>query len=82
MALIATHLNAEVIPVVTVAIGTYSPSPPTSIPPPPFSPYLISLMVFVDVKHHVYLLIKAKRVMIAEHEAIVEPFFFFYKGID
>ena len=33
-------------------------SPPTSIPPPPptFSPSLISLMVSVDVKHHVYLL--------------------------
>ena len=24
--------------------------------PPPFSPYLISLMVSVDVKHHAYLL--------------------------
>jgi len=34
----------------------------------------------VDVKHHVYLLIKAKRVMIAEHEATVEPFFFFTKA--
>ena len=29
----------------------------TSIPPPPFSPSLISLMVSVDVKHHVYLLL-------------------------
>ena len=36
------------------------PSSPTSIPPcPPFSPSLISLMVSVDVKHHVYLLIPA-----------------------
>ena len=26
------------------------------MPPPPFSPSLISLMVSVDVKHHVYLL--------------------------
>ena len=33
------------------------PLPPTSMPPsPPFSPSLISLMVSVDVKHHVYLL--------------------------
>ena len=37
------------------------PPPPhthttTSIPPAPFSPSLISLMVSVDVKHHVYLL--------------------------
>ena len=32
----------------------------TSIPPPPtFSPTLISLVVSVDVKHHVYLLILA-----------------------
>ena len=31
------------------------PHPPISIPrPPPFSPSLISLMVFVDVKHNVY----------------------------
>ena len=29
---------------------------PTSIPLPPFSPPLVSLMVSVDVKHHVYLL--------------------------
>ena len=49
MALIAVHLNAEVILVVT-------PSPPTSIPLPPFSPSLISRTVSVDVKHHVYLL--------------------------
>ena len=34
-----------------------SPSSPTSIPPPPFTPSLISLMVSVDVKHHVYLLV-------------------------
>ena len=38
--------------------GIYSPSSPTSIPPfPPFCPSLISLMVSVDVKHHVYLLV-------------------------
>ena len=40
----------QVILVVTVSL------PPTSIPLPSFSPSLISLMVSVDVKHHVYLL--------------------------
>ena len=44
MALIAAHLNARIILVVTVAIGT------------PLSPSLISLMVSVDVKRRVYLL--------------------------
>ena len=39
----------------SVAIGILSPSSPTSIPTSPFSPSLISLMVSVDVKHHVYL---------------------------
>ena len=39
------------------AIGIYSSPLPTSpYPLPPFSPSLISLMVSVDVKHHVYLL--------------------------
>ena len=33
----------------------HTPSPPPP-PPPPFSPSIISLTVFVDVKHHVYLL--------------------------
>ena len=58
MALIAAHLNAGHSGGDSVAIGIYSPSSPTSIPsppPPPFSPSLISLMVSVDVKHHVYL---------------------------
>ena len=41
MALIAAHLNAGVI---------------LSVPLPPFSPSLISLVVSVDVKHRVYLL--------------------------
>ena len=42
----------------SVAIGIYSPSSPSSPPSPlpPLSPSLISLMVSVDVKHHVYLL--------------------------
>ena len=54
MALIAAHLNADHSGDDSVAIGIYSPSFPTSIPP--FSPSLISLMVSVDVKHHVYIL--------------------------
>ena len=49
----------QVILVVTVSgtIGIYSLSlfPHLHTPPPPFSPSLISLMVSVDVKHHVYL---------------------------
>ena len=62
MALIAAHLNAGHSNGDSVAIGIYSPSFHTSIPPshptppPPFSPSPISLMVSVDVKHHVYLL--------------------------
>ena len=60
MSLIAVHLNAGHSGGDSVAIGVYiyvySPSSPTSMPPfPPFSPSLISLMVSVDVKHHVYL---------------------------
>ena len=56
MALIAFHFKAGVILVVDgVAIGIIITSLfPTSIPPPPFSPSLINLMVSVDVKHHVY----------------------------
>ena len=56
MALVAAHLNAGHFGGDSVAINIYSPSSPTSIPPSPFSPSLISLMVSVDVKHHVYLL--------------------------
>ena len=41
----------------SVAIGLYSPSSPhLRTPFPPFSPSLMSLVVSVDVKHHVYLL--------------------------
>ena len=60
MALIAAHLNVGHSGGDSVAIGIiYSPSSHTSIPPfTPFSPSLISLMVSVDVKHHVYLLIE------------------------
>ena len=39
-----------------------SPSPPTSIPPSPFFPSLISCTVSVDVKHHVYCLQPASTV--------------------
>ena len=49
----------QIILVVSVAIGIYTlplPPPPYPLPFPPFSPSLISLMVSVDVKHHVYLL--------------------------
>ena len=54
MALIAAHLNAGHSGGDSAVIGIYSPSSPTSFPP--FSLSLISLMVSVDVKRHVYLL--------------------------
>ena len=63
MALIAARLNAGHSGGDSVAIGIYSTSSPTfiplppSMPPPPFSSSLISLVVSVDVKHHVYLLV-------------------------
>jgi len=53
MALIAAHLNAGHSGGDSVAIGIYSPSSPTSIPPFPQCGG-ISLVVSVDVKHHVY----------------------------
>ena len=53
MAIIAAHVNAGVI-LMVILIGISFPSFPTSIPPPPFPPSLISLMVSVDVQHHVY----------------------------
>ena len=60
MALIAARLNAGVILVVIDTPLLLPPPDPYSLPPflqPPFSPSLISLVVSVDVKHHVYLLI-------------------------
>ena len=59
MAFIAAHLNAGDILVVTVCSDRYIiplfPHLRTLFPP--FSPSLTSLMVSVDVKHHVYLLL-------------------------
>ena len=57
MALIAAHRIAGIILVVTVYSDRYivSLSLHLQAPFPPFSPSLISLMVSVDVKHHVYL---------------------------
>ena len=52
MALIAAHLNAGVILVVTVYSDRYI----ISLFPHLDCPSLISLTVSVDVKHHVYLL--------------------------
>ena len=61
MALIAAHRNAGHSGGDNVAIGIYSPSSPhLHTPLPPFCPSLISLMVSVDVKHHVYLLTYVK----------------------
>ena len=57
MALIAAHLNAGHSGSDSVAIGIYTlPLPTPPYPLPPFYPSLISLMVSVDVKHHVHLL--------------------------
>ena len=61
MALIAAHLNAGHSGGDSVAIGIYSPSSPPPYPLPPFSLSLISLMVSVDVKHHVYLIVSVSR---------------------
>ena len=56
MALIAAHLNAGHSGGDSVATGIMSLFPHLHTTFPPFSPSLISLMVSVDVKHHVYLL--------------------------
>ena len=55
MALIAAHLNAGVILVMTVYSDRYILSlfPHLHTHFPAFSPSLISLVVSVDVKHHV-----------------------------
>ena len=57
MALIAAHLNAGHSGG-DVCSDRYILSlfPPLQTPFPPFSPSLISLVISVDVKHHVYLL--------------------------
>ena len=56
MVIIAFHFNAGIILVVTVWRQLYNLLlPQTLYPLPPFPPSLISLMVSVDVKHHVYL---------------------------
>ena len=54
MALIAAYLNAGVILVVTVYQQVYN----LPLPSPPYPLSLTSLMVSVDVKHHVYLLVR------------------------
>ena len=69
MALIAAHLKAGHPDGDSVAIGIYSPSSPTSIPP--FSPSLINLVVSVDVKHNVYLLSVVFKVQLHEGEMSV-----------
>ena len=56
MALIAAHLNVDVILVVTVKRYVYN----LPLPPPPYPPSLIILMFSVDCKHHVYLLIEKR----------------------
>ena len=60
MSLIAASLNAGVILVVQCSDGYNLPLPRPPFPLPLFSPSLISLMVYVDIKHHVYLLAISK----------------------
>ena len=61
MALIAAYLNAGHSGGDSVAVGIYSPSSPTSIPRPPFSPSLISLLwtlstMFTNLAKSVFIL--------------------------
>ena len=59
MAFIVAHLNAGV----------------TSIPPfPPFSPSLISLMVSLDIKHHVYLILEKEIFRGSSRDSNTGPF--------
>ena len=49
--------RTEVLPLTSLTPYRWAkPAPPFPPPPPPISPSIISLMVSVDVKHHVYLL--------------------------
>ena len=67
MALIAAHLNAGHSGADSVAIGTYSPSPTQPpYPLPLLSPSLISLMVSVDVKHHVSYYMRLRQVQLCD----------------
>ena len=68
MALISAHLNAGHSGGDSVAIGIYSLSlfPHLHTPFPPFFPSLISLLVSVDVKHHVYL--NCRTTIVQKHE--------------
>ena len=56
MALVAAHLKTGVIPVGSVVLGIVSLFPHLRTPFPTFSRSLISLVVSVDIKHHVWLL--------------------------
>ena len=74
MALIAAHLNAGDSGGDSVAIGIYILSllPHLHTTFPPFSPSLISLMVSVDVKHHVYLLLVCQKVLHAAPQLFLQ----------
>ena len=79
MALIDAHLNVGVTLVVTMYI--YKPSSPTSIPPSPFSPSLISLVVSVGLKHHVYLLFSCQIMKGTQPETMTEVMVLLMAGL-